>query len=411
MSGAPFQVPPSGSEVMDRSRMGSVVSVLVEEEGAIVGNTIGLLRRSVVNTVLLGFLLLWFSEAPSAGATFGLAAAYAGLALFLRKTPDRYLLVSVAATVVSFANHLAVHVLLGGYANSGAWFAFGVVVATMASLWATRRTLIIIAGCYAVTAIVLGFFETALQSSRPPVDDALPAILFPFRMVTALILLVGLFYLSVRQITGERSRSRTLLLQLLPESVADRLKREPEGRIADEVADCTVVFADLVGFTAHSHTLEPSELLEELDSVFTAFDEAASIHGVQTIKTLGDGYMAVAGVPQPREDHLVRGCEFAMAIRRIARAIPEFHIRIGVSVGPVIAGVIGENRLAYDVWGETVNLASRLESTGQADVISVSEEVYRRVRDTYEFEPLGSVDMKGIGPTDVYELIGERQED
>lgn len=411
MSGAPFQMPPPGSDVADRSRFGSVISVLVEEEGAVVGNTISLFKRSVANTVLLGFLLLWFSESPSAGATFGLAAAYAVLALLLWRKPDLYLVVSVAATVVSFANHLAVHVLLGGYANSGAWFAFGVVVASLASLWATLRTLMIIVGSYAVTAIILGFFEATLQSSRPPVDAALPAILFPFRMVTALVLLVGLFYLSVRQITGERSRSRALLLQLLPESVADRLKREEKHRIADEVTDCTVVFADLVGFTAHSHKVGASELLEELDTVFSAFDEVATANGVQTIKTLGDGYMAVAGVPQPLDDHLQRGCQFALAIRQIVRAIPEFDLRIGVSVGPVIAGVIGENRLAYDVWGETVNLASRLESNGRVDAISVSEEVYRRMGDAYEFESIGKVDMKGIGPTDVYALVAQRQDD
>lgn len=389
---------------------------LVEEGESSTRISVSLYRNSTVNTLIMGTILLLFDEAASAWATYGLAASYAVISLLQlrsRRRPGEATLqtatfrLGMAATTVSFANHLAVHVLLGGYANSGAWFLFGVVVTALVPLWASKRVTVAIGVLYGSTAVVLGFAEPALNATRQAIDPTLPAILFPYRMITSMVLLTGIIYMTVTQIAAERGRSESLLLNLLPESIAHRLKASPRGTIADEIAECTVVFADIVGFTPHSLEVSPQQLVEELNELFSQFDRIAARYRLQKIKTMGDGYMAVAGAPEPDPDHLGRACDFALELRQSITASPhELEMRIGLSTGPVVGGVIGEDRLTYDIWGETVNLASRLETHGQSGQITVSETVYERGRASYQFHPAGTIEMKGLGPTPVFLLIG-----
>ena len=379
-------------------------AVLVGNEGATVQLTLGFYKRAIVNTTILGVLLLVFDEPASAWLTFGLAGSYLIVARLLASSPDQRWLLSAVATGMSFVNHIGVHILLGGYANSGAWFVFGVVVTALVPFWARRSTLLITGGVYGATAIVLAFFEASLRAGRPPVDPLLPTILFPFRMITALVLLAGLIYLAVRQIEDEQDRSEHLITHMVPASVAGRLREQKDDTLADHIDDCTVVFVDLVGFTAHSREVSPHVLLDELDEVFTDFDELATRHGLQTIKTIGDGYMAVAGAPLPQADHVGRACGFALDLLNSEKL--GLGVRIGINAGPVIAGVIGKNRLTYDLWGKTVNLASRLESTGEPDQIRVSATVKERVDDRYKFEFEGTSQMKGIGTVTVFRLTG-----
>jgi class 3 adenylate cyclase len=197
-----------------------------------------------------------------------------------------------------------------------------------------------------------------------------------------------------------------LLLNVLPASIAAELKQHP-GIIAQRFEDVSVLFADIVGFTPLSARLSPADLIEMLNRLFSRFDELADQHGLEKIKTIGDAYMVAGGLPEPRADHLEAMASFALdmaATMQQVGAEEGLQVRIGMNVGSVVAGVIGRRKFSYDVWGDTVNTASRLESHGEPGRINVSEPVYLRLRDTFDFEPRGMIDLKGKGPTSAYFL-------
>jgi adenylate cyclase len=197
-----------------------------------------------------------------------------------------------------------------------------------------------------------------------------------------------------------------LLLNILPAKVADRLAAG-ETAIADWVDDATVLFADLVGFTGLAARLEPRATRDLLDRLFTAFDALADGHGLEKIKTIGDAYMAVGGIPEPSADHPRRVVAFGLDLLDTTRAIGSelglpLDLRIGVHTGPIVAGVIGTRKFSYDLWGDTVNIASRLESHGIAGTLQVSERTWSRVRDAFDGEPRGPVELKGSGRVSTY---------
>jgi class 3 adenylate cyclase len=214
----------------------------------------------------------------------------------------------------------------------------------------------------------------------------------------------------------ERERSERLLLNILPAAVADRLKAHP-GPLADAFEEASVLFADLVGFTELSSTLSPQELVRFLNSIFTEFDQVVRRYGIEKIKTIGDAYMAVAGVPVAQPDHVERVAEAALEMRRCVESVNGANgggnrtvgLRLGIATGPVVAGVVGESKFAYDLWGDAVTTASRMESHGQAGWIQVTEDVYRRLQDRYVFQPLGPVHIKGKGAMPTY-LLERRKE-
>ena len=197
---------------------------------------------------------------------------------------------------------------------------------------------------------------------------------------------------------------------MLPADIAARLKVAP-GVIAQRLDAVTVLFADVVGFTPMAAKLSPEALVELLNDVFTRFDALASAHGVEKIKTIGDAYMAVAGVPKPRPDHALAVAELAIAMCSAieeARANTGFdlRLRIGICTGPAVAGVIGTHKFAYDLWGDTVNTAARMESHGVADGIQVSESTFTALGAAYRLEPRGLIEIKGKGPMQTWLLRG-----
>ncbi|MEM7222694.1 MAG: adenylate/guanylate cyclase domain-containing protein [Pseudomonadota bacterium] len=215
------------------------------------------------------------------------------------------------------------------------------------------------------------------------------------------------------QIARQNEENEALLLNILPGPIAERLKRGEES-IADHFPDVTVLFADIAGFTPMSARLPAGELVEILNLIFSAFDEAAKHHGVEKIKTIGDSYMAVTGLTQPLRDNAVAMVEMAFemleAIDRVNRERgTNFSLRVGINAGPVVAGVIGRSKFIYDLWGDTVNLASRMESHGVAGRVQVTEEIYHRVKDHYAAEPRGKIEVKGKGKINAY-LIGRLEE-
>jgi class 3 adenylate cyclase len=225
-------------------------------------------------------------------------------------------------------------------------------------------------------------------------------------------------FLRERQLDVERKRSDALLLNILPQAIIDRLKarRVMDGktRLADALDEVTVLFADAVGFTAQAAKTAPDALVAALDDFFCSMDELADRYGLEKIKTVGDAYMAVAGVPTPRADHAEAAADMALAIleevedARWPSGDP-IVVRVGMASGPAVAGVIGDRKFAYDLWGDTVNLASRLESNGQPGRILASETVVSHLEGRYDFAPPVVVDLKGKGPTSARFLLHRDQ--
>jgi len=216
-------------------------------------------------------------------------------------------------------------------------------------------------------------------------------------------------FLQREMIARERRVSESLLLNILPGSVAARLKRGET--VADQYDRAVVLFADLVDFTLLSRTLRPDEVISLLNDIFSRFDRLAERYGLEKIKTIGDAYMAVSGVPVPRGDYAKAAALMALDMREEIRRFNaqtgrSLALRIGLHAGPLVAGVIGLRKFIYDLWGDTVNTASRMESSGVAGEIQVSGEVYRLLRDSFVFESRGEREIKGKGTMHLYLLKG-----
>jgi guanylate cyclase len=210
-----------------------------------------------------------------------------------------------------------------------------------------------------------------------------------------------------------QARVESLLLNILPEEVAERLQDEPQA-IADHFDDASILFADVVDFTPLSSRLDARELVSLLDRLFTSFDDLVDRYDVEKIKTIGDCYMVAAGVPRPRADHAHALAEMAFEMRDCARDClaadgeGNLRLRIGISSGPVVAGVIGRRRFLYDLWGDTVNMASRMESHGSPGMIQVTRATWELIREDFETEPRGRVPVKGKGEIETWQLVGPR---
>jgi class 3 adenylate cyclase len=216
-----------------------------------------------------------------------------------------------------------------------------------------------------------------------------------------------------RLLLAERERSEQLLLNVLPAPIAARLKQGEEV-IADGFPEVTVLFADLVDFSRRSQETTPERVVRMLDDLFSALDGLAERYGLEKIKTIGDAYMVAGGLPQPRPDHAEAVAEMALAIREeVARRVDPsgqpLQVRIGIDTGPVEAGVIGTSKFSYDLWGDTVNTASRMESHGVAGCIQVTARTYERLRDGYRFQRRGPIPVRGMGEMVTYFLVGRNQ--
>jgi class 3 adenylate cyclase len=212
-----------------------------------------------------------------------------------------------------------------------------------------------------------------------------------------------------RLLLTEQERSEHLLLNVLPGPIADRLKQGEEV-IADDFPEVTVLFADLVDFTRRSRETTPERVVQVLDDLFSALDTLAERYQLEKIKTVGDAYMVVGGLPEPRPDHAQAVADMALAVREeVARNLDPagepLAVRIGIDTGPVVAGVIGRRKFSYDLWGDTVNTASRMESSGVPGCIQVTERTYRRLRDGFRLERRGSIEVKGKGEMTTWFLV------
>jgi guanylate cyclase len=212
---------------------------------------------------------------------------------------------------------------------------------------------------------------------------------------------------AYRLLAVEQERSERLLLSIFPKPIAERLKVS-QGVIAERSDEVSVLFADITGFTPAAERLPPEQVVEILDEIFSAFDELVAEHGLEKIKTIGDGYMAAAGIPTPRADHAEAAARAALAMRETLAALPAadgLSLRVGIDSGPAVAGVIGRTKFGYDLWGDTVNTASRMESHAPPGAIQVTERTRRRLGDGFVLEERPGVAVKGKGEMTTYLLV------
>ena len=303
---------------------------------------------------------------------------------------------------------------LGGYVHGSAVVMWAFMAPLFALLIRPAREAAIWLAAFVVDLVVAALLDGSVAQSVRPLPNVAVLTLFALNIagIGQLTFLV-ISYFRAQRDAAER-RSESLLLNVLPEPIAVRLKRGEEP-IADHHDDISVLFADLAGFTVRSAHETPAETVAVLNEVFSAFDSLVRRHGLEKIRTIGDSYMVAAGVPVARPDHAHAICALALDMKSEVARLNADHdwdlsFRIGINSGPAVAGIVGREKFHYDLWGDAVNVASRMESHGLADQIQVTEAVYERLKDNFAFERRGLVDVKGKGPTLTYLLMGRAGE-
>jgi adenylate cyclase len=321
---------------------------------------------------------------------------------------DRYVVILLSAGTIFT---LAATVMAGGIAASGSalmWAFLGPVYAMLA-LGPKRATIwfaIFLAGLALIVLI-----DPLVIKAIPPFAYSTRLASYAFTVGAVASIIFLLFRYSDLRRREAQARSDELLFNAIPISIAARLKRG-EARIAEVYPETTVVFADIVGFTPWAQQTDPARVVGLLDALFTRFDELAAGCGAEKIKTIGDSYMAVAGAPVTRPDHaeaaltLGRGMGAATSDWRSANHLA-LEIRIGLASGPVVGGIIGQHRIFFDLWGDTVNMASRMEAAGVPGRIQVAPSTWELLRDRHGFERRDAVQVKGLGPMTTYLLKEE----
>jgi class 3 adenylate cyclase len=302
---------------------------------------------------------------------------------------------------------------LGGFAASSAVSLWAAVAALGAVLIVGARQSIPWFAVFVALVIASGIIDPLLSRTPAAMPEIVRTTFFVLNVVgvTATAYLLVQYFVRARE--REFERSERLLLNVLPRPIADLLKRD--GRVAAQAhPDVTVLFADVVNFTPFADRTSPERVVSVLDELFSGFDRLADLHGLEKIKTIGDAYMAVGGLPTPRPDHAEAAVALAMDMQSELHDLRgsldlDLQLRIGLASGPVIAGVIGRRKFIYDLWGDTVNMASRMESAGVPGRIQVTEATYRRLRSGFDFESRGPVEIKGKGPLTTYLLVGRRE--
>jgi adenylate cyclase len=312
---------------------------------------------------------------------------------------------------------LLVHIALGGFINSSVVVIYSLGGAVQALSYVGARKGKWWFGVFCGVIVTATLIDSTVSQNPPYVPPWAITTFFAVNLIAAGAIAVITLSIYVRsrdvlahELQDERDRSDGLLLNVLPQSIADRLK-DGEAPIADHHDDVAVLFADIVGFTALSASLEPDDLVVTLNQIFGAFDAVSAEFGLEKIKTIGDAYMVVAGAPSHVADGPQRIANAALAMRKAAGTFSidgenPIRMRFGIDVGPAVAGVIGATKFTYDLYGDTINTASRMESTGRPDEIQVSKRAMERLDGTHTFGDSLIIDIKGLGLTHTYFLTG-----
>jgi class 3 adenylate cyclase len=370
-------------------------------------------------TCVTGLAVIWVGTYLALGLPQAAAipfayqlASIASVALFARTKSYRLLRFSQAAmmTLLPFLLQWTI----GGYVASSAVSLWALVAAIGTLFFFTARESIPWFVAFLGLTLLSGLLEPVVSQHAAVIPEGIRTAFFVLNVTGVSLTAYLLLQYAVRARDEAFARSEGLLLNVLPKVIADRLKRDT-AIIAEAHEEVTVLFADVVDFTALTERTEPALVVALLNEVFSAFDALAGHHGLEKIKTIGDAYMVAAGLPEPRPDHAEAMAEMALdmvdALPPVCRPLGfDLSIRVGMDSGPVTAGVIGRHKFIYDLWGDTVNTASRMESHGRPGRVQVSEATYQRLRQRYDFEDRGEIEVKGKGRRRAYLLVGRRKE-
>ena len=387
------------------------------------------LRKAVLvlsSTLMASLAIVWVATYAALGLWVSAAIPFAyqvasAASTYTFARTRRYRLFRRSQLWMSLLLPFALQWSLDGFRTGSAVALWGFTAPLGALLFVGARQAVPWFAAFVGLVAVSGAMDPVLSARAPDVPGGVVVALFAMNVVgvagTAFALLQ--YFVRARQralaaLELEQAKSERLLLNVLPAPVAARLK-EQEEVIADACPDVTVLFADIVGFTPLCERLSASDVVALLDRVFARWDQLAAYHGVEKIKTIGDAYMVVGGIPLPREDHAEAIAEMALSMGpELVRLGDEtghvLRLRIGIDTGPVVAGVIGRAKFIYDLWGDTVNTASRMESHAPLGGIQVTEQTFERLEGLYEFRPRETIDVKGKGPMRPYLLLGRRSE-
>lgn len=373
-----------------------------------------------VAAVIGAFAIFRFLD-PAPGrwpvALLNLAAAvvFAALPLLHRFGP---LWAPLSFVALSYAFIFWVTTVVG---TGGAAYLYYLTAAALGVVFAGTERIWIAAAMTAVAAaLIILVHVVAPHSTGFLTDRQLFNTNFVGNVVASCAILFAVVHYAVRAIAraeaaAEREfrRSETLLANILPPRVAARLKDKADAEIADAYPEASILFLDLAGFTALASDVPPRDLVRFLNGVFARLDALVERHGLEKIKTTGDAYMVVSGVPEPRADHAEALADLALEMRAAlagladpkGRAVP---VRIGIASGPVVAGVVGTRRFFYDVWGDAVNMAARMEQTGEPGQIQVAPETHARLEARFELAERGVIEVRGKGAVRTWFLLGRR---
>ncbi len=268
----------------------------------------------------------------------------------------------------------------------------------------------------AFTGLVLHlyiWFSFTPQTARIPPDPRILNDIYTQTAITTFGLIAATVWYAFRLVEAAKAETDTLLRNILPDSVAERLKRTPDTLIADTFASASILFSDISGFVPLARQLGAAKVVDLLNTIVREFDALAKKHGVEKIKTIGDAYMAAAGIPEPVDNHTERVARMALDMLAYMDTLRrqtglDISIRIGIASGPVMAGVIGTQKFSYDVWGDTVNLASRLESRSEPGRILICPGCRDRLAHAFTFENRGKIEIKGVGLQETFFVVGAK---
>jgi adenylate cyclase len=377
----------------------------------------------LISVLILPVAALWGAAYLALGSPVGVVPiVYFGILLgaivAFSRTRDFARLLRVGQADILLAPTLSM-IPLGGFLTSGGVGLWGILAPLAALVFSDVRS----AGRWYVAYLVV-FLGSGIAGEITGPIWSLPPDWFTSTMLalniavggTIVFTLLAVFASQRRDalsaLRQEQAKAENLLLNILPRSIADKLKARPQ-RIADQFDSASILFADVVDFTPWSEGLPAPEVVGYLDRLFSHFDELAERYGLEKIKTIGDCYMVAAGVPTPRPDHAHALALMALDMLEAMRSADEvahvgLELRIGINSGPVVAGVIGRKRFLYDLWGDAVNTASRMESHGTPGRIQITHSTYELLANEFEFEPRGTITVKGKGEVEAWYLLRRR---
>jgi adenylate cyclase len=376
----------------------------------------------LISVLILPVSLLWsilylLFGSPVGWAPLGYFTVLLAAIVVFSYTRDFAMLLRVNQLAILFAPTLSM-IPLGGFLGAGGVGLWGIMAPLGALVFTDARSAARWFAAWAVVFLGSGLAGELLGAVSPSVPEWFTSTMLALNVTVGGLLVFTLLALFAEQrrnalaaLRVEQAKAESLLLNILPQSIADRLKAEPQT-IADQFSSASILFADVVDFTPLSDRLPAAEVVGMLDRLFSHFDDLAERHDLEKIKTIGDCYMVAAGVPTPRPDHARALALMALDMQAAMRSdeVGELglELRVGINSGPVVAGVIGRKRFLYDLWGDAVNTASRMESHGTSGRIQITRATKELLEDEFVCEPRGTIPIKGKGEIEVWYLVGHR---